>query len=129
MTTVLVVDDEDLLVAMIQDVLEDEGYSVVTAHDGQAGWEAVERHVPDVVVSDVMMPRLDGWGLWRALQAAPAYRQIPVILMSAGAQLQGQGHGTSRAEGGGQLGFVRKPFALEEFLRVLTSVLAQASTP
>ena len=78
---VLIVDDEPLIRQVLADLLSDEGYRVDSAADG---WEALERaseHPPNVVVSDVNMPRLGGVALVRALRA-DGYR-IPVVLISA----------------------------------------------
>jgi CheY-like chemotaxis protein len=129
-TVVLVVDDEVLLVELLRAALEEEGYDVRTAPDGQAAWEAVAAARPDVVLTDVMMPRLDGWGLYRALQAEAAYRDIPVVLMSAGAQLQGQAAGPGGAGGDRRPPRVlRKPFELAELVALLAGLRPDAAPP
>lgn len=83
MTVVLVVDDEPSLRDLVQFSLEGAGYRVVTAPDGAAALALLAASRPDVIVSDVMMPVLDGRALCRAVKADPALAAIPVILTSA----------------------------------------------
>ena len=64
----LLVDDEPGLRTAVQAYLEDEGFQVTTAVDGEDGWAKAQELLPDVVISDVMMPRLDGYGLLRKLR-------------------------------------------------------------
>ncbi|MFM2080123.1 MAG: hypothetical protein RLZZ219_805, partial [Cyanobacteriota bacterium] len=61
----LLVDDEPGLRTAVQTYLEDEGFDVTTAVDGEDGWAKAQELLPDLVISDVMMPRLDGYGLLR----------------------------------------------------------------
>lgn len=78
---ILVVDDEPLIREVLAMFLEDEGYRVVQAVDGQAALDLAAAQAPDVVVSDVRMPRLDGVELVRQLRARGL--DVPVILVSA----------------------------------------------
>jgi DNA-binding response OmpR family regulator len=84
--TVLVVDDDPVILKLLEVNFEMEGFVVRTAADGQEALESALADVPDVIVSDVMMPRLDGIGLVRALRADEATRDVPVLLLSAKAQ-------------------------------------------
>jgi DNA-binding response OmpR family regulator len=81
--TVLVVDDDPLLVRLVQLNLELEGYRVLTAGDGEEGLQRARQEHPDLIVLDVMMPKLDGLGVTRALKGDDATRSIPIILLSA----------------------------------------------
>src|ERR1043165_1570548 len=81
--TVLVVDDEPDKRLLLAFALENEGYEVHTAADGVAGLQAVELHQPDLIVTDVMMPRMDGYEMIRRVRANPQTRFIPVIIHSA----------------------------------------------
>ncbi len=80
---ILVVDDEVLIALLASEVLTDAGYRVVVAHDGRAALEILRREPPAAVVTDYMMPRLDGLGLALAMRADPALRPVPVVLTSA----------------------------------------------
>ena len=83
MTRILVIDDELSIVQMLSAFLQEEGWQVLTASNGQEGLERLANARPAVVVSDVMMPVLDGWQLCSRMQADPRYQSIPVVLMSA----------------------------------------------
>ncbi len=64
-------------------VLELAGYSVIAAADGQQAYELVQQHAPQLVVSDVQLPRMDGLELCRAIRATPAVAHVPVILCTS----------------------------------------------
>jgi len=83
---ILAVDDERHIVRLIQVNLERAGYQVVTAFDGPEALKKVEGERPDLVVLDVMMPRMDGFEVLKRLQANPETREIPVIMLTAKAQ-------------------------------------------
>ena len=79
---VIVADDNSDMRAYVRGLLESR-YEVETVPDGQAALEAARRETPDLIVSDVMMPRMDGFALLRALRADPQLRDVPTILLSA----------------------------------------------
>ena len=85
MTTILVVDDEYLIADILSFALEDEGFMVVTASNGRKGLEVLERERPDLIITDFMMPVMDGLEFATAVRALPSANQLPIILMS-GAQ-------------------------------------------
>ena len=70
--TVLVVDDEPQVVWVIEFSLQGEGYETLTAHDGLEAMTQIQRHHPDLMVLDVMMPRMDGWSVLEELAKLPA---------------------------------------------------------
>ncbi len=111
MTTVLVVDDEPTLRSILVDVLVDEGYAVVTARDGQEALEIFARDAPDLVLMDVMMPRMDGPTAVRALRALPNGTTVPIVLASAVMSSDGLDLGID--------GFLRKPFELDDLLQLI----------
>ena len=86
---VLVVDDEPDKRLLLAFALENEGYEVLTAVDGLAGLQAVELHQPDLIVTDVMMPRMDGYEMIRRVRGNPQTKFIPVIIQSA-ARVEGR---------------------------------------
>ncbi len=115
---ILVVDDNKDLRDYIVNLLG-QHYAVETAVDGLAALEAARLHKPDLVLSDVMMPRLDGFGLLRAMRAAPTLRDIPFILLSARAGEEATIEGLEA----GADDYLVKPFAARELLaRVRTHV-------
>jgi len=97
-------------------------YDVAAAADGQAALDAIRRRRPDLVLSDVMMPGLDGFGLLRAIRSDPSLRDMPVILLSARAGEE------ARAEGldAGADDYLTKPFSARELLARVGANLAMA---
>jgi DNA-binding response OmpR family regulator len=119
---ILIVDDEPALVEIIASVLEDEGHTVQTASDGHAALEQIARAMPDLLITDVMMPRLDGWALFaRAREQAP---KLPVIVMSAVDK-----HTVRRWDGftADSLVFLRKPFDIAALLDIVKRLTASPS--
>ena len=80
---VLVIEDDAALRKVLELRLTLEGFEVAVACDGQAGLDRIEDFVPDAVISDLMMPRLDGYGFCRAARARPGLEHLPIILLSA----------------------------------------------
>ncbi len=108
--TILVVDDERFIVSLLTEILEEEGYLVQVASDGEAALRVIEAVRPDLVVADIMMPRLDGLTLASMLRSSS--HPIPVILMSAA--VTPRSHGVS---------FLPKPFDIDDLLGVVDEVL------
>ncbi|MBP9087803.1 MAG: response regulator [Kofleriaceae bacterium] len=80
---VLIADDDLWIVRMISTVLEKRGYTVETAVDGEDAMEKALARRPDLLITDVMMPRMDGWSLVRNLRARPEFMALPVIFLTA----------------------------------------------
>ena len=103
----------------VRRLLSSKGYEVESVADGQAALEAVRKHQPDLVLSDVMMPHLDGFELLQALRDDPSTRTIPVILLSARAgeesRVEGLEHGADD--------YLIKPFSARELLARVHSQL------
>ena len=85
-STVLVVDDDPVILKLLEVNFEMEGFVVLVAHDGEEGIEVARNEQPDVIVSDIMMPRVSGLELVTALKSDPGTSDIPIILLSAKAQ-------------------------------------------
>lgn len=117
MRTVLVVDDEYGTVEVLLAALEDAGYRVLTAANGRRALERLEENKPDLVVSDFMMPLMDGAALVQAMRANPEYRDIPVIMMSAAPE------SALRKHLDGYQAFLRKPFCAAALLERITAIL------
>ena len=107
---VLIVDDERHIVDLLEDLFHDEGYQVRRAYDGMAALAAIDREMPDLVVADVMMPRLDGLSLYHRIRERS--NSLPVILMSAAV--------TPRAV---DATFIPKPFDIDTLLDVVEEKL------
>ncbi len=84
MISLLVIDDEPDIAECLSEALQDQGHRVSIAHDGQAGLRMLDAHVFDVVLTDLMMPIMDGEELLRRIRSHPRLASVPVIVMSAG---------------------------------------------
>ena len=115
----LLVDDEPGLRTAVQAYLEDEGFQVTTAVDGEDGWAKAQDLLPDVVISDVMMPRLDGYGLLRKLRDDERLGGTPVIFLTA------KGMTADRIEGfqAGCDDYIPKPFDPDELVARVHNVV------
>ena len=115
----LLVDDEPGLRTAVQAYLEDEGFQVTTAVDGEDGWAKAQELLPDLVISDVMMPRLDGYGLLRKLRADERLGGTPVIFLTA------KGMTADRIEGfqAGCDDYIPKPFDPDELVARVHNVV------
>ena len=115
MGTILVVDDEPTIRELLVELLQDEGHTLLGAGDGLAAMEVLEQTVPDLVITDAMMPRLDGPGLVRWMRERAALRIVPVILLSAVVRID--------PEELGVVAFVTKPFDLATLLDAVETAL------
>ncbi len=113
--TLLVVEDEPSIADLLALALGAEGYRVVVVGDGRAALRRLAEGDCDLVLSDVMLPHLDGLGLARAMQADPALRTIPLVLMSAVHQ--------PRDGVPPYAAFLPKPFALDVLLATVARLL------
>lgn len=82
-TTILVVDDEETIGDIISEYLRDEGFQVLVARDGSEALRLAYEVHPHVIISDVLMPHLDGYGLLERVRQSPEIANTPLILMSA----------------------------------------------
>lgn len=119
MVKILVIEDEAPLLEEIVSLLQFEDFEVIGAPDGSVGVQLARAYLPDLIISDIMMPSLDGYGVLQALQDDPATRQVPFIFLTARAD-----YGQVRQ--GMQLGaddYVTKPFTREELLLAIRARL------
>ena len=112
---ILIADDDPVILRLIQVNLELEGYQVLTANNGIEAVEAATKELPDLVILDIMMPRLDGYQACEQLKTAEATKHIPVIFLSAKAQ-QGD---VEKGQSFGVAAYLTKPFDPSELLEVV----------
>src|SRR5712671_240096 len=118
--TVLVVDDEPKNVMLLQDLLESRGYTVLSASDGDKGLDLARERIPDVVLLDVMMPRLNGFDVCRKLKAEQKTAMIPVLLVTSLDARQDRLAGI----GAGANDFITKPIDSGDFLLRVRNAVA-----
>jgi CheY-like chemotaxis protein len=117
MATVLVVDDEFGIVDVLETILTDAGYRVLTACNGKQGLERLAAETPNVVLLDFMMPILGGAAMLAVMAAEPTYRQIPVIIMSS------LGEDVVATKCTGYAAYMHKPFRAAAVLSTIAHVL------
>ena len=117
---ILVVDDEADLLKMVDLRLTAGGYQVVTAQNGIEGLKKAEEENPDLIISDVMMPEMDGFAFYKELRSQEATKDIPVLILTARDKMKA----TFMAMGAD--GFISKPFSQEELLNKVSSKMGQA---
>ncbi|MFN2453554.1 MAG: diguanylate cyclase [Pyrinomonadaceae bacterium] len=110
---VLLVDDDPDKRALLAVALEMDGYHVHTANDGEAGLAAVESYQPDLIITDVMMPKMDGYDLARRVRANPLTRFIPIIIQTAA---RNDAQDQRRGAEVGALGYITDPTDLDLLL-------------
>jgi DNA-binding response OmpR family regulator len=119
--TVLVIDDDPVILELLRVNFEIEGFDVICASDGEEGLRRAQVDRPDVVISDIMMPKRDGLQLLTDLKADPGTHDLPVILLSAKAQ-------RAEVQQGLDLGaddYITKPFDPLELIDRLNAVVAR----
>jgi len=119
---ILVVDDEAVILTVIQSRLEANGYEVITASDGQQGLSKARSEKPDLIILDLMLPKLDGARLCRLLKFDDNYKHIPILVLTARVRKESFQKGLDA----GADAFVTKPFVPETLLDNIKQLLNKA---
>ena len=117
--TVLIVEDDRNIADLLRLYLEKEGYTVVIAPDGMRGVEQFRTVHPSLVLPDVMLPGLDGWGVCRAIRAES---QTPIIMLTAKSETEDKVNGLKQ----GADDYITKPFEMKEVLARIEAVLRRS---
>ncbi|HTR97124.1 MAG TPA: response regulator [Candidatus Acidoferrales bacterium] len=121
---ILIVDDEPDLLAVLRFALEADGFDVIEATDGERGLELAWRESPDLMVLDLMLPRMDGYKVCRALKFDERYRRIVIVILSART-----GETDKRlAFDLGADAFVTKPYDVKSLIREIRSRLGMTES-
>lgn len=123
MAKILIIDDEVRLRETICELLSYAGYDVLDAQDGMDGLQKVERFIPDIILCDIMMPILDGYGFMEKHKISD-YSNIPVIFLTARIELKDQEKGYNL----GIKGYLKKPFIFKELKNIIELQLTLANT-
>jgi two-component system alkaline phosphatase synthesis response regulator PhoP len=115
--TILIVEDEKGLAEIIKLSLENAGYNVMTADDGKAGLDIALAHTIDLIVSDVMMPVMDGFAFYKEIRAYEKTANIPIIILTARDKMQ------DTFEVVGAEGFIPKPFEEDKLLAMIERLI------
>jgi DNA-binding NarL/FixJ family response regulator len=120
----LLVDDEPGLRQAVQAYLEDSGFTVEVASNAQDGWEQIQQGAPDLVITDIMMPQVDGYQFLKQLREDPRYETLPVVFLTA------RGMTSDRIQGynSGCDAYLSKPFDPDELVAIVSGLLARRET-
>jgi two-component system chemotaxis response regulator CheY len=117
--TVLTVDDSRMMREMLHLVLSGAGFAVVQAEDGVEGLRALEGSTPDVIITDINMPRLDGYGFIESVRSDARHKGIPILVLSTESDQDKR----DRARAAGATGWIVKPFDVSSLLGAIRRVL------
>lgn len=116
---ILIVEDDPKSLELARVVLEASGYSTIAAVDGEQGVKLARDKKPDLILMDIMMPKMDGYTACHAIKIDKLTREIPVIMLTA----TGYELNKKLAQNMGASGYVTKPFDIEELQRVISQHL------
>ena len=117
---VLTVDDSRTILAMLHHTLSNAGFEVLQAEDGQKGLDVLSHEAVDVVITDINMPKLDGYGVIQHMRERPEYDDLPILVLTTESDQEKK----ERARKLGATGFIIKPFNPTGLVDVLRKVAA-----
>jgi DNA-binding response OmpR family regulator len=123
--SVLIVDDEPNILLSLQFLMKKAGYQVRTATDGELALAEIAKEKPDLVLLDVMMPKLDGFSVCQRIRAEPDWQSVRVIMLTA------RGRDVEREKGlaFGADDYITKPFSTKDAIDRVAAALAKAAPP
>lgn len=118
--TILIVDDEVNLVQMVTDILEAEDFKVLPAYDADQCMAALKKNKVDLILLDLMMPKVDGWMLHRKIKESKAWKDIPIIILTAKTDALDKNIGLEIAK---VSGYITKPFVPQDLVNKINELL------
>ena len=122
MKKILIVDDEQDIVESLKFVLEVSGFVCYTAYNGEDGLNLAKEIMPDLIILDVMMPKINGYKISRLLKYDNKYKDIPIIMVTARSQLEDKMIG----EETGVNEYITKPFELDDIVKKVQEYLGES---
>jgi len=119
--TILIADDEPNIVISLEYLLEHDGYQVQVARDGQEALDAIARRPPDLVLLDVMLPRVSGFDVCQKIRENPAWQHIRIVMLTA----KGREVEMSKGLALGAHAYITKPFSTKELLAQIRAQLGE----
>jgi CheY-like chemotaxis protein len=119
MQKILVIEDEETVRENILELLDAEGFDAIAAPNGRIGLELARQHLPDLILCDVRMPELDGYGVLQGLRSDPVMTAIPLIFLTAKASKTDLSYGLEL----GANAYITKPFTISELLGEISRIL------
>ncbi len=118
--TILTVDDSRTMRDMLRMALAEAGYNVLQAEDGVHGLEVLQTAMPDVIVTDINMPKMDGFGLIEAVRKDSRYKRVPILVLTTESDTAKK----MRAKEAGATGWIVKPFEPAKLIAAIRRVAA-----
>ena len=122
MSKILIVDDEQDIVETLTFMLKQRGYECIFAYDGETGLKLAKEEAPDLIILDVMMPKINGYKICRLLKYDARYKNIPIIMVTARGQEQDKAIG----EETGADEYITKPFEFSDVIERIEKYLKKA---
>lgn len=119
--TILIADDEPTIVISLEYMLQQSGYDVQIARDGQEAIEAIARQIPNLLLLDIMMPRLSGYDVCQKIRESKEWRDIRIIMLSA----KGREVEIAKGLALGADAYITKPFSSKELLEQIRAQLGE----
>lgn len=116
---ILIADDEEDVVTSLRFSLEKQGYQCLTAYDGKEALDMAKRENPDLMLLDIMMPKMNGYKVARLLKFDQKYKHIPIVMLTARTQERDRDLGNET----GADTYVTKPFEMDDLLEVIDGIL------
>ena len=123
MSRIIVIEDDRAILRGLKDNLECESYEVLTATDGEQGYRLIQEHCPDLIVLDLMMPKMDGYELCRKVRSEGM--AVPILMLTARSEEMDRVHGLDI----GADDYVTKPFSVPELLARIRAILRRVKPP
>ncbi len=120
---ILLVDDEPSILLSLEFLMEQEGYDVYTATDGDEALQSVREKLPDLILLDIMMPKRDGFEVCQIIRANPEWKETKIILLTAKGREVDQEKGLAL----GADDYITKPFATRELIKKVNMILESSS--
>ncbi len=123
---ILIVDDDPDILEGILMILETQPYRLATARDGKQCMEMVEEEIPDLLILDLLMPRMDGWGVIREMRSNPKYAQVPIMILST--VIEDASHRRYELETGMAMdiqGYIQKPARPADLIQRIEKLLSE----
>lgn len=118
--TVLTVDDSRTMRQMLREALVGAGFNVIQAEDGINGLEVLEAETPDVIITDINMPRMDGFGFIEGVRGTQRHRAVPILVLTT----ESDAAKKERARSAGATGWIIKPFDPDKLVNAIRRVTA-----
>jgi Response regulators consisting of a CheY-like receiver domain and a winged-helix DNA-binding domain len=125
MTKILVIEDEGTVRENILELLDAEGFEALAAENGRIGLELAKQHLPDLILCDVRMPELDGYGVLTGLRSEATTAAIPFLFLTAKAAKTDLTYGLEL----GATDYITKPFTLSQLLEAIAQALLHNKAP